>query len=170
VGMSGWRVCLAASAAVPGLLCPGCAGSARARPADLDGLAGGQWAGTLTYLDYSTKKSTSIPCTLEVARAGGGAWEVRTGYPDEPHANSRERVALGEDGRRLGDEAVVERRALEDGGVLLVTERDGVDDDRPARFRFEYRIGAHEYSLRKLVRLNGEREFFERHIYRWSRP
>jgi len=137
---------------------------------DIDRLVGRPWIGTLTYLDYTSKKQTTIDSSITVTRkaATSATWTVGVGYSKEPHADSSEDVSLSADGTRFGDEVIVARTTLPD-GVVFITECDGEDDNRPARFRFEHTITASEYSRRKLVKFNGTGEFFERHIYRWRR-
>lgn len=161
------------------LLSPGCgtpnkqaANTARLYPADIDRLAGVPWVGSLTYLDYKSHKHTTIDSSIEVRRTGNhpAQWEFGYGYAKEPHADSKETVTLSADGRTFDGEAVISRTALPNGGLLFITEADGEDDNRPARFRFEYSITAHECSRRKLVRFNDGSGFFERHVYRWKRP
>ncbi len=147
-------------------------GRARVTEADIDRLAGGPWVGTLTYLDYGSGKRVSIDSSLVVRRLEGEppSWEFGVGYSKEPHADSKETVVLGRGGEVLGDEVVVSREVVA-GGVKIVTEADGEDDGRKARFRFEHVISEREYTRRKLVRFAGagEGEFFERHVYRWGR-
>jgi hypothetical protein len=170
------RAGVACAIAVGLTLVSGCASSptgndaARLTPADLDLLTGPPWVGSLTYLDYTSKQQTTIDSSLIVTRKSDAppTWEFGVGYSKEPHANSKEDVSLKDGGRTLGDEQVLSRTSLPD-GVLFITECNGQDDNRAARFRFEHSITAHEYSKRKLVRFDGTRDFFERHIYRWKR-
>lgn len=138
---------------------------------DIDALAGPAWTGTLTYVDYESGRRTTIDSSFVVRRVGESppAWEFGVGYSTEPHADAREVVALSSDGRSLGDERVILRESLPDGGVQIVTESDGEDDGRAARFRFEHTVTPREYTRRKLVRFDGDSEFFERHTYRWTR-
>lgn len=152
------------------LIISGCSSAPRLTPADLDALIGAPWVGTLTYLDYTSGRHTTIDSSLTVRRISDepSSWEFAVGYSREPDADARETVPLSADGRRLGDEVVVLRQAFP-GGLRFITESDGADDSRPARFRFEHTLSDHGYSRRKLVRLAGEPEFFERHIYQWSR-
>ena len=163
--------CAAHSAATSPSTARALPATARALPADLDLLTGPAWHGTLTYLDYQSRKPVSIRSTLLVTRLPGSArrWEERLGYDDEPHANRAEVVTLSDDGRVLDGQEVVAREALPDGGVRVVTEAEGEDDNRPARFRHVYLLGARESSLQKLVRFAGTLEFFERNRYAWKR-
>jgi hypothetical protein len=142
--------------------------------ADIDLLTGAPWNGTLTYLDYTSREHTTIKSSLSVTRLPARpdsaiAWDMRLGYADEPQANSGETAVLTRDGRVFRDGAVLERTVLPDGSVRIVTERDGEDDHRNARFRFVYLLGREQSSIQKLVRFTPQDAFFERHIYRWSR-
>ncbi len=143
-------------------------------PADIDRLTGAPWRGTLEYLDYTSQKQVTIKSTLAVRRLpaqsdGATAWSMAVGYTDEPDANSGETALLSADGRTFRGEAVQERSVDAAGTLRIVTEQDGPDDNRPARFRFVYLIGAATVSIQKLVRFAPTDAFFERHIYRWSR-
>lgn len=146
----------------------------RVLAADLDRLTGAPWRGTLTYLDYTSKKPTEIRSTLTFARVtpqpAEPSWTMSIGYTDEPQADSGEVVALQQRGRVLSEETIIERSELPDGrGVRFVAEAEGQDDRRDARIRHVYTITAHEFTLQKLVRFRGDSEFFERHVYRWTR-
>ena len=148
--------------------------SAAVTPADIDRLAGAPWKGTLEYLDYTSQKQVTIKSTLAVRRLparsdGATAWSMAVGYTDEPDANSGETALLSADGRTFRGEAVLERAVDANGVLRIVTEQDGPDDNRPARFRFVYLIGPATVSIQKLVRFAPTEAFFERHIYRWSR-
>lgn len=138
---------------------------------DLQILAGAQWNGTLTYLDYRSKKKVSIPANLTVKPNGEDKWSwvFEYQYPDEPQANSREIVRLSKDGNSLNDEVVLERTNLPDGTVRFVTEKKGQDNDRSAIFRFTYSLNAKSFSIRKEVRYENETQFFERNGYDWKR-
>ena len=141
---------------------------------DIDRLTGAPWSGTLTYLDYTSHVQTTIKSSLPMTRLpvrsdGDFAWEMRVGYADEPQANSGETAVLMRGGRVFRDGHVLERAVLSDGTVRVVTEQEGPDDSRPARFRFVYLLSEKQCSIQKLVRFTPEEAFFERHIYRWSR-
>jgi hypothetical protein len=142
--------------------------------ADLDLLVGPSWKGTLTYLDYTSKKLTTIPSTLLVTRktTAAGAeptWRVAFGYTDEPHADKAEDLPLRSGGKLLGDEPVMERSVLADGTVRLVTEMAGQDDSVPAQLRRVYLITRGRYEIQKWVRPAGAPEYFQRYVYRWTR-
>lgn len=144
-----------------------------ATAADFDRLVGPGWSGTLTYRDYSSDARTTIKAALLLARiaddvSAAARWDFRVAYADEPHANSGDTISLSADGRRFRNAIVTERRLVEDGRVRIVTEEEGRDNDRAARIRLVYLIGARSASIQKLVRYEGA-EYFERHIYEWTR-
>ena len=144
---------------------------ARVEPDDLQRLAGARWTGALTYLDYGRNTKVSIPSELIVTRdaAGGQSWTFEYVYPKEPQANGKKVVALGVGGRTMADQTVVGREVLADGAIRIVTESDGTDNDKAARFRFTYLVGPKSFSIKKEVRPAGAAEFFQRNEYSWTR-
>lgn len=144
---------------------------ARINREDLQILTGTQWTGTLTYLDYRSKKKVSIPANLNVTPnvEDTWSWVFEYVYPDEPKANSREIVRLTKDGRSMNDEVVLERISLPDNTVRFVTEKKGKDNDRSAVIRFTYLLNAKSFSIRKEVRYEDEEQFFERNSFDWKR-
>ena len=138
---------------------------------DLEILTGAQWSGTLTYLDYRSKKKVSIPANLTVRPNGEDKWSwvFEYEYPDEPQANSREIVRLSKDGRSMNGEVVLERMSLPDNTIRFVTEKKGEDNNRSASIRFTYSLNAKSFSIRKEVRYENEDQFFERNGFDWKR-
>lgn len=141
------------------------------RPSDLDQLLGEPMRGTLTYLDYTSGRTQIIRSTLQVARKddADNTWEVKIGYSDEPDKATAEVLAITADGRKLGNETVVERADLPGGAVRVVTTEQGSDDNRPATIRYVYTLGPRACSVEKLVCFTGQSAYFQRNIYRWSR-
>ena len=138
-------------------------------PKELKVLEGAAWTGTLTYLDYSSGKKTSIKSDLTISKLGERKWSFAFTYPDEPKANSKDDVLLSEDGRTFDGETVVERTKLKNGILRIVTSRPGKDNDKPATIRHTYLFSKTEFSIRKDVKLDGGTEFFERNTYSWQR-
>jgi hypothetical protein len=139
--------------------------------ADLDRLTGPSWAGTLTYVDYSSNKRTSIRSNLTVTKVGGdsGAWRFAYEYPDEPKANQTSDAVLASGGKNFFGEDVVEKTKLADGSLRFVTTQRGTDNDKPALFRYTYLIARNSLSIKKEVRIDGSKDFFERNVYEWKR-
>ena len=143
----------------------------RLHPEDLRRLTGARWTGTLTYTDYRSNKRISIPSNLFVKEADGdaSAWVFEYEYPDEPKANGKQTLKLGEGGTVLDGETVVERTGLDGGALKFVTEKRGTDNDKSALFRYTYTISSSSFTVKKEVRYEGATEFFERNTYNWSR-
>ncbi len=138
---------------------------------DLRPIEGKQWTGTLTYLDYTSGKRTTIKSNIVVTHSGSDAlsWTFEMYYPLEPAANGKDDVKLSLDGRTFNGEAVIESTRLPGGILRVVTTAPGKDDNRDATFRHTYLIGKKTFSIRKEVRFDGTDEFIERNIYSWER-
>ena len=145
--------------------------SAKIKAEDISILEGKLWTGTLTYLDYSSGKRTTINSNVVVTRASrdGRTWTFAYAYPDEPKADSSSTVVLGEDGKSFFGETVIDRAVLPDKTIRLVTTQPGKDNDRPATYRYTYLIGRSAFSIRKEVLIDGTKDWFERNIYSWTR-
>ena len=138
---------------------------------DLKPLEGNQWVGSLTYLDYQSKKPTLIKSNVRITRNAADKlkWTFAMQYPLEPKANRSEDVVLSSDGLIFDGESVIERMKLPGGILKIVTTISSKDDDRDATFRHTYLISKKSFSIRKDVKFAGETEFFERNTYRWTR-
>lgn len=149
----------------------GCTGPAKLTPADIDQLSGPTWRGTLTYLDYTSNKPTTIPSSLSVARAAAtpNAWDFAFGYADEPKADNRNTLILSANGRTFAGETVVERAEIPGGGLRIITTEQGKDDNKPATLRYVYTITSREFSITKFVKYPDSSDEIERNTYRWSR-
>lgn len=144
--------------------------SARVNAADLNRLAGAEWKGTLIYVDYRSGKKTSILSNLTVRPAADkSSWEFDFQYPDEPKANKKSIAKLSLDGGTYDGETVIERRELKGRVLKIVTTQPGTDNDKKAVFRFTYLIAPTVFSIRKEVRYEDAKEFFERNEYSWKR-
>jgi hypothetical protein len=136
-------------------------------PADLASLEG-SWIGTLTYVDYSTNKSTNIRADLRVTSSATGSWTFEYIYPLEPKANSRAELKLSSDGRFFDGEEVIARKLV--GKVIsMTTIKKGKDNGRDATFRRTFSIERDSFSILKGVKIDGTDVYFERNTYRWMR-
>jgi hypothetical protein len=142
--------------------------NATLEPTDLKPLEGAKWTGTLTYVDYGSGKRTSIKSDLTVTKRDKRTWNFAYIYPDEPEANSAADVLLSADGK-VFDEKTVESRTKKNGVVEIVATKRGTDNNKPATFRYTYRIGKKEFSIRKDVLIDGSDKYFERNTYSWRR-
>lgn len=145
-----------------------------AQPTDFDALIDHRWTGTLTYLDYTSAKNTTIRSTLRVrtVKPAAGAWTIAIGYDDEPHADSASELRLIDDGTAIKNGDTVERvisRAQSPDAIEIVTEHAGKDDNKPATIRKTYRIAGNVFSITKRVKFASSADFIQRHEYRWTR-
>lgn len=143
----------------------------KVRAEDLRRLTGAQWTGSLTYLDYRSNKKVSIPSNLTVRQTAGDelSWVFEYQYPDEPKANNKHAVTIGEGGTVINGEKVIEMTPLDGDALRIVTEQAGSDNDKKALFRYTYLLGPSSFSIKKEVRPEGASEFFERNQYSWKR-
>ncbi len=158
---------------------PASAQPASAQPADplapFRRLAG-EWAGTLTYTDY-TDDATRVELGVRIGVAerrdslGAPALELRYAYT-EPDGRAveggRDLLVPGTDPARVsfGDHGwAVLARDTTGGRLRLVVEREGDDNDRPATIRETLTATGDAWTLLKEIRYSGTDRFFERHTY-----
>jgi hypothetical protein len=138
------------------------------KPSDLKPLEGTKWIGTLTYLDYSSGKPTSIQSDVIVTAKGKRSWAFAFEYPREPKANNVEDYSLSNDGKTFGGETIIST-SKKNGILTFITTKAGKDSDRPATIRHTFMIGKSRFSIKKEVKIDGEDDYFERNSYLWTR-
>lgn len=129
------------------------------------------WQGSLTYLDYTTKKPYTMPADMVIEQLGtSNTFLFKSLYPDEPKANSVDTVIISKDGTMLDDETVKSKKILDNGNLEIITERSGIDgnDKMPAILRYTYIIGQNIFIRRKDVQFVGKTEFINRHEYSYK--
>ena len=139
-----------------------------ANASDFAVLEGENWSGQLEYLNYGREDRSTIPVRMVVREAKGGSIRYGFIYPGEEHKNARERFRISTDGTRINGYRVTDRYTNEDGALVIVTEGQGRDDNRPADLRFTYVIAENSFTNRKDVRFEGG-EYFNRNEYRLKR-
>ena len=134
---------------------------------DIKILEGEKWIGTLTYLDYTSNKKTSILANLRVVAnsADKNSWIFYNEYPEEPNANGSETITLSSDGSMFGDEKVVERNKLLGGTIKIIT----VKEKDKKKYRYTYLISPEIFSIRKEEKGEHDSAYFERNTYSFSR-
>lgn len=144
--------------------------TAKVDPDKLRILEGSEWVDTLTYLDYSSNKKTSIKSNLKISGLSSNdrGWKFDYIYPEEPKANSSSFVRLNSDGSTINGQKVIEF-SKEGSQSKLVTESEGTDSGKKAVFRFTYLYSPKSFSVKKEVKAEGTSEFFERNTYSWTR-
>lgn len=128
----------------------------------------GSWKGTLTYLDYTTKKITEIPTTLDIEQIKWGVFTCSHQFPKEPHIKWTDTFALSKDGIFFGNGKIVNKQILPNGTLEFVTEEAGFDDKKPASIRKTFGINSNAFYFKKEVQIEGEQNWFLRNEYHYK--
>lgn len=132
----------------------------------------GEWKGSLTYLDYTSKKEHALPADLKVRQLPNSRQLVFTNtYPNEPKANNADTISFTKNGRMIGQEVVKSKTLLANSHTKIVTEYDDVDgnENKPALIRHTYVFGRLTFLIRKEVLFKGDTELVKRHEYSFTR-
>lgn len=132
----------------------------------------GSWKGIITYLDYSSGESFTMPAEVDVqCIPKTPQFLFKTSYPDEPQANSVDTIELDSNGRKINNEIIQSSKRLSDGGIEIVSFSEGRDgnDNQLASFKFTYIIGPHKLSKKKEVQFKGTDQWIQRHLYSYTR-
>ncbi len=138
-------------------------------PNDLE-VVKGEWTGTLTYLDYTSNQPFTMPADLLVEE-GKNQFQLILNYryPKEPHANSKGKFQITEDGTRINKNEVISIERREKDGLIVQTEYSGKDDNKKATIRNVYIIGEEQFVIRKEVKFKDSSEWLKRNEYRFER-
>ena len=130
----------------------------------------GRWSGQLSYLDYSSNKTTYIKAGAEVKLLDKNHFEFTTLYPDEPSHNGTEVYTIGEGGNTLNDLKFQAKQKSGRGSSIsfYTTGTDG-NEGHPATFKYIWFISRKKFSITKLVKKDSEKEFFQRNKYEFTR-
>ena len=151
-------------------------------PNEITLLLRGEWGGTLEYKDYQKPdKRVKLPTQLTVTNGFAEGVSMHWVYDDGPGKTVIEDdrfVIAGDlktvDWTGLKDKeptifTVLSTSRLADGKLMLVMERDGMDDNKPARIRDTLTVGPTTVTLLKEVRFGAGEPFTFRHEYRMTR-
>ena len=136
---------------------------------DLD-LILGEWQGNLTYLDYRTGSPYKMPVEATVtAGKKNNLVELRLVYPNEPEANSKTKIVVAKDGRKINKQEVVSRLITSSGEIQIMTLTTGKDDNRRATIRHTYIFGKTRFVNRKEVKFSEAEDWLLRNEYNYRR-
>ncbi len=130
----------------------------------------GKWKGQLTYLDYTSNKPVSIEANTLFEMVSDSSFDQFIYYSAEPHKNADSRYTIRENGQVLNDMKLVKRKTGT-GKLLLIFDYRGPDgnDNRMASMQRVMELIGDELTITKLVRYEGEENYFQRHQYRFTR-
>jgi hypothetical protein len=139
----------------------------------------GKWQGELEYLDFSDGKSkVKISSTFECKYSKEErslAIAIQFREPSGKIINDESSITLSENGQSASldgeDWKVTSAGATPtQGELLIVLERKGADNDKPADLRKTIRVEANDrFTFRKEVKYQGAAEYFTRNEYRLRR-
>lgn len=128
--------------------------------------------GSLTYLDYTSGRSFSMPANVTIRKevADKRRLILELEYPNEPRANGNDTVVISDDGSQIDGAAVITKERSKE-GLRVVTEKKGVDgnNNKAATIRHIYLIGKTSFTSRKEVKFDGEDKFILRNEYKMTR-
>lgn len=138
-------------------------------PHDLEPLKG-EWAGSLTYIDYSSGKPYTMPANVRVSQ-GKNEYQLVLfySYPKEPKANKKEKIKISSDGAQLNNHPVMSKQKLPKGQIEITTEYSGKDNNKAALIRNIYTLGKDVFIMKKVVKFENSEDWLERNIYSFSR-
>ena len=131
----------------------------------------GRWNGTLTYLDYGNNKLQTIKANVDVTLKDSSIYELAIFYTDEPKKSGKDSYRIHQNGTKVNERLVIERTVDANGNLKIVLEDKGTDgnDYKPATFNQVLEIGKNSFTITKLVKFDGEKEFFQRNQYVFKR-
>jgi hypothetical protein len=138
-------------------------------PEDLQILIG-EWTGSLTYIDYSSNKPYTMPANLNV-KQGKNANQLLLFniFPNEPKANSKDKIILSKDGMALNKKNVRAKERMSDGTIQITTEFMGNDNKKKALIRNIYILGDNQFVIRKEVKFENTSEWLKRNEFNYKR-
>jgi hypothetical protein len=130
----------------------------------------GEWVGTITYTDYSTNKPFTMPANL-IVKPGKNNHQLilNISYPNEPNANSEDKIKISKDGTQLNKIDIKSKQNLPNGQIQITTQYSGKDNRKKALIKNIYIIGNSEFIIRKEVKFENSDAWLMRNEYKYSR-
>ena len=123
----------------------------------------GSWEGTITYLDYQTNKAFTMAANLIVEKGKDeNSLVLHNIYPNEPKANSSDKIKVTKDGTMLNKHLVTKREELENGQIQIQTQHKGKDDNKKALVRYTYIIGRNLFLIKKEIQFQEAGDWIKR--------
>lgn len=128
----------------------------------------GNWKGNLTYIDYRSGKPVHLKTEMAITpyKANKNGVVIFYQYPEEPKANSYDTLQVSADAKMINDKPIISRSNDEWGNLVIVSEKKGMDNYKPAILRYIYTIGKNDFIIRKEVKLEDATEYMLRNEYR----
>ncbi|UOQ67835.1 hypothetical protein MUN86_08250 [Hymenobacter volaticus] len=134
-----------------------------------------EWNGSLTYLDYTTKKPVTLVTTLHGMQATPQELLLNFVYrePNGSQVKGADKVLLSVDGTCLTWDGVPlqisSKTYLPNETLQLVLEGRGLDDKKNCSIKRTMLLSAHQFSILKEVKYNSTTVFVMRNKYEFQR-
>jgi len=132
----------------------------------------GDWIGSLTYLDYTSKKPFSMPCNVTLSNGRNKSkFKIKYVYPNEPKANRNGRVKFTKRGTYVNKQKIKSKITNAQGNLEIHTEYSSKDgnDNQEALMRNTYVLGPDNLLFRKDVKFKNSDEWIMRNEYSFKR-
>lgn len=130
----------------------------------------GDWIGSLTYIDYSSKKPYTMPANLTVKQGKNKNQLILFFiYPNEPKANNKDKIMVSKNGQKLNEKVVKSKQVLSKGQVEIITEYNGKDNNKKVIIRNVYILGSKQFVIRKEVKFESSDDWLKRNDYDFER-
>ena len=122
------------------------------------------WAGSLTYKDYTSDELVTIPVKMEISALDESAYEIAYIYPGEPHMNNKGTMLYDRDAGTLQGQRIID--AFESGSEYHIKTTDkGTDNGIEAVMYYTYIISNNKFVMRREVQTVGSDDVFFRNEY-----
>lgn len=132
----------------------------------------GDWKGELTYLDYSSGKSYSMPCHLKVTeKKKNRKLGLKFTYPNEPKANTKGKIRISKNGTLINEKSITSKSINSNGQTEIFIEylsKDG-NDQKKALIRNIYKLDHKNLIIRKEVKFEDSDEWILRNEYNFEK-
>lgn len=130
----------------------------------------GEWTGSLTYMDYSSNKPYTMPANVRVEQGKNEKQLLLfITYPNEPNANSRNKITVSKNGLQLNKKEVTSKQIMPNQQVKITTEYEGKDNNQKALIKNIYLLGKNEFLIRKEVKFESSEDWLIRNEYKYTR-
>ena len=124
---------------------------------DLAVLVDKNWNGELMYVDYANGQETILPVNLNVDHEKEGVFVFNYSYPNEPQADTAEKLKIKGNGTRINGEEFI-LRGEENGCPYVLTKKKGYDNNREAHMTMQYTLCPEKLIMEKKVRYAGSKK------------
>jgi len=132
----------------------------------------GKWSGTLTYLDYTSRKPYTMPCELTIeGKRKNKKLILNYSYPNEPKANNKGKIKFSNNGISINKKDITSKAMNTEGQLEILLEypdKDG-NNRKKALVRNIYKIGSKNLTIRKEVKFEDSTEWIMRNEYSFKK-